>query len=123
MPSTIASTDEIEISVHPGDRGSVVHLRGRLNIDSSPALRDQLLALLQAQPPQAVILDFREVVYIDGSGIATLIEGLSIARMHRTTLCLRGLQGRLLQLFQVIGISTLFEKNGCGSTSSVSQVS
>jgi anti-sigma B factor antagonist len=99
----------------------MLRLRGRLNIDSSPALRDQLLAMLQAQSPKGVILDFSDVSYIDSSGIATLIEGLGVARTRQTTLCLQSLQGRLLNLFQVIGISTLFEKNGCGSASSVSQ--
>src|SRR5262249_53866516 len=117
------TSDGLEIVVHHGDRGSIVHLRGRLNINSSPALRDHLLAILQAQSPPPVIVDFSDVSYVDSSGIATLVEGLGMARMRQTTLCLQGLQGRLLHLFQVIGISTLFENNGCGSASSVSQVS
>ena|SRR5215469_3341053 len=114
---------DLEIIVSKRDESSIVRLRGRLNVDSSPALRDRLLPLLRAQPPQAVILDFSDVSYVDSSGIATVVEGLGMARMRQTTLCLQGLQGRLLHLFQVTGISTLFEKNGCTSASSVSQVS
>jgi anti-sigma B factor antagonist len=79
--------------------------------------------MLRKQPPEAVIVDLTDVSYIDGSGIATLIEGLKIARQRQTTLCLQGLQGRLLHFFQVTGISALFETNGCGSASSVSKVS
>lgn len=123
MRDTAPTTEDFEIAIDHGEEVSIVRLRGRLNIETSPALRDQLLAMLQAQSPQAVILDFSEVSYVDSSGIATVVEGLGIARMRQTTLCLQGLQGRLLHLFQVIGISTLFEKNGCGSASSVSQVS
>ena len=123
MRGTVPTTDGLEIAIHHGEEGSIVSVRGRLNIDSSPALRDQLLAMLQAQSPHAVILDFSDVSYVDSSGIATLIEGLKMARLRQTTLCVQGLQGRLLHLFQVIGISTLFEKNGCRSASSVSQVS
>ena len=124
MPhDTIPATDSLEITVRPDDRGSIVCLRGRLNIDSSPALRDRLLFILQAHSPQAVIVDFSEVSYLDSSGIATLIEGLKIARMRQTTLCVQGLQDRLLHLFQAIGMSTLFAKNGCGSASSASKVS
>jgi anti-anti-sigma factor len=122
-PSSDTATDVLEITLQHDERGAIFRLRGRLNIDSSPALRDQLLAMLQAQSPQAVIVDFGNVTYVDSSGIATLIEGLGIARMRQTTLCVQGLQGRLLHLFQIIGISTLFEKNGCGTASSVSQVS
>ena len=123
MRGKVRITEDLEIAVDHGEEVSIVRLRGRLNIDTSPALRDQLLAMLQAQSPQAVIVDFSEVSYVDSSGIATVVEGLGMARMRQTTLCLQGLQGRLLHLFQVIGISTLFEKNGCGSVSSVSQVS
>jgi anti-sigma B factor antagonist len=123
MRDIVPPSEGFEIAIDHGEESSIVRLRGRLNIDSSPALRAQLLAMLQAQSPKAVIIDFRDVSYIDSSGIATVVEGLGIARMRQTTLCLQGLQGRLLHLFQVIGISTLFEKNGCGSASSVSQVS
>jgi len=120
---SIPLTDGLEITVHHGNEGSVARLRGRLNIDSSPALRDRLLSLLGAQSPEAVIVDLTDVSYIDSSGIATLIEGLRIARMQQTTLCVQGLRGRLLHLFQVTGISLLFEKTGCGSAPSASQVS
>ena len=119
----IPLTDDLELTMHHGDEGSILRLRGCLNIDSSPALRDRLLAMLGAQSSEAVIVDLTDVSYIDSSGVATLIEGLRMARTRQTTLCLQGLQGRLLHLFQVTGISTLFEKNGCGSTSSVSKVS
>jgi anti-sigma B factor antagonist len=115
--------DGLEIAEHRGEEGSIVRLRGRLNIDSSPDLRDRLLAMLQAQPRQAVVVDFNDVTYVDSSGIATLVEGLKIARLRQTPLCLQGLHGRLLHLFQVTGMSSLFEKSGCGSASSESKVS
>ena len=119
----VSAADSLEIAIHHGEEGSTVRLSGRLNIDSSPALRDRLLAMLQAQSPQAVIVDFSDVSYVDSSGIATLIEGLKMARQRQTTLCLHGLQGRLLHLFEVTGMSTLFEKNGCESASLESKVS
>jgi anti-sigma B factor antagonist len=118
-----SATDGLEIAVQHREDGSTVSLRGRLNIDSSPALRDRLLDLFQAQSPPTVIIDFTGVSYIDSSGIATLIEGLKMARERHTTLCLHGLQGRLLHLFEVTGMSTLFEKSGCATVSSESKAS
>ena len=123
MPDIVPTTEGFVIAIDHGEETSIVRLRGRLNIDSSPVLRDQLLAMLQAQSPQALTVDFSDVSYVDSSGVATLIEALKIARQRQTTLCLQGLQGRLLHLFEVTGMSSLFEKNGCGSASSVSQVS
>jgi len=114
----IPLTDGLEIITDHCDEASIVRLRGRLDVDSSPALRDRILSMLEAQPPKGVVVDLTEVSYIDSSGIATLIEGLRIAHVRQTTLCVQGLQGRLLHLFQVTGISTLFEQSGCGSASS-----
>ena len=73
---TIPATDSLEITVRPSEEGDTVCLRGHLNLDSSPALRDRLLAMLRTQSPQTVIVDFTDVSYVDSSGIATLIEGL-----------------------------------------------
>ena len=119
----IPLTDGLEIITDHCDEASIVRLRGRLNVDSSPALRDRLLSMLEAQSPKGVVVDFTDVSYVDSSGIATLIEALRIARLRQATLCVQGLEGRLLHLFQVTGISALFEKSGCGSVSTVSQVS
>ena len=117
------ATEDLEIAVSNRDEGILVRLRGRVTIDSSPALRDRLMALLRAQSPKAIIVDLSDVSYLDSSGLATLIEGLGVARMRQTTLCVQGLHGRLLQLFEATRLSSLFEKNGCAGVSSVSQVS
>ena len=105
--------DGLEITVDSDEAGTVFRLRGRVTIDSSPALRDRLLAMLRGQAPTAVIFDLTEVPYIDSSGIATLIEGLKIARNLQTAFCLQGLQGRLLHLFEVTGVLALFKASGC----------
>lgn len=113
----------LEIAMDHGEEGCIVRLRGRLNIDTSPALRDQLLTMLRTRSAERVIVDLTDVTYIDSSGIATLIEGLKMARMSQTALCMQGLQGRILHFFQATGILTLFETTDCGSPTSVSKVS
>ena len=109
----VSSVDCLEITVDDDEEGTVVRLQGRIDIDSSPALRDRLLAILGEQGPTAVIFDLTEVPYIDSSGIATLIEGLKVARNRHIAFCLQGLQGRLLHLFEVTGVMNLFMANGC----------
>lgn len=105
--------DGLEITVDDAAEGTVLRLCGRVTIDSSPALRDRLLIMLRGQAPTAVIVDLNEVSYIDSSGIATLIEGLKIARNRQTAFCVQGLQGRLLHLFEVTGVLALFKASGC----------
>jgi anti-sigma B factor antagonist len=118
-----SATDGLEITVDHGTEGIVVRLRGHVGIDSSPELRDRLLGILRAQSVKALIVDLTNVPYVDSSGIATLIEGLKIARNRHTMFHLRGLQGRLLHLFQITGLLALFETNGSGSTGSTPKVS
>jgi anti-sigma B factor antagonist len=117
-------TDSLQISVESGKEVVVMHLQGRIDIESSPHLRDQLLVLLRRQVrPETIAIDLAAVAYIDTSGIATLIEGLKIARIGSIAMCLQGLQGRLLQLFQSTGIGSLFDTRGSANSLSVARVS
>jgi anti-sigma B factor antagonist len=116
------NSDTLEITVARSEEGVLVRLQGHLGIDSSPDLRDRLLAILPGQRSKVVIVDLREVSYVDTSGIATLLEAFKIARNQHTTLRLNGLQGRLARLFEVTGLIALFETSGPKSAASTLRV-
>jgi anti-sigma B factor antagonist len=122
LPKNVTTTDELEIKVIHGEQGALASLSGRLSIDSSPALRDQLLAILHSEPTQPVVVELTDISYMDSSGIATLIEALKIARSRKTTLRLSGLHGRLLHLFEVTGVLSLFRTTGRASDHPQSKV-
>ena len=105
----VSEGDSLDIKVDRGDDRAFVRLRGRLGIDSSPTLRDLLLAILQKQGAKTIIVDLTEVSFIDAAGIATLLEALKLARNRQVTLCLKGLQGRMARLFEVTGLQAVFE--------------
>ena len=100
--------DKPEIDIVDTENGALTSLKGRIDIDSSPAVRDRLLALLQAPHPRTVSIDLSGVSHIDSSGVATLIEALKIARNCETELRLQGLHDRLHRLFEATGILSLF---------------
>ena len=102
------SIEKSGMKIVAGEDGALACLYGRIDIDSSPALRDQFLALLQAPHPRIVSIDLSGVTHIDSSGVATLIEALKIARNCKTDLRLQGLHDRLLRLFESTGILSLF---------------
>ena len=107
---SIPTDSSLKISVDHKGQDCLVVLNGRINIDSSPDLRDQLVAILSEAPlPLIVTVDLAAVSYIETSGIATLIEALRIAGQHKTRLQLRGLTGSVLRLFEVAGVLSLFE--------------
>jgi anti-sigma B factor antagonist len=113
----ITEDDALKITLENTVHRAFVRVQGRIGIDSSPSLRDRLLTLLQGQPPQTIVVDLAQVSSIDASGIATLLEALKVARSRNTTLCLQGLQGRMIRLFTVTGLLPLFESSGCEGSS------
>ena len=111
----LASSGSISITVDHSGSDVLVRLNGRIDVDSSPDLRDCLLAILSEEPlPGAIIVDLAAVPYIETSGIATLIEALRIARHHQTIFRLQGLGGSALRLFEVTGLAALFEASNSG---------
>jgi anti-sigma B factor antagonist len=113
--TAVTSGINFEISVDRLGNDAIVRPSGRIDVDSSPDLRDCLLAILSAEPlPRAITVDLAGVPYIETSGIATLIEALRIARHHQSIFCLQGLSGSVLRLFEVTGVLTLFEAGNSG---------
>jgi anti-sigma B factor antagonist len=111
----IPPSSSLTISVDQEGTNAVVRLTGRVDVDSSPDLRDRLRSLLSEKAlPQTVIVDLAGVSYIETSGAATLIEALRIARHHHTNFRLQGLGGAVLRLFEVTGVLALFEPSGSG---------
>ena len=111
----ILPSNNLTISVDQVGNDATVRLSGRVDVDSSPDLRDRLRTLLSEEGlPQAIIVDLAGVSYLETSGIATLIEALRIARHHQITFRLQGLSGAVLRLFEVTGVLALFGESGSG---------
>jgi anti-sigma B factor antagonist len=116
------TTNGLTISVIGSEGGTVVCLSGRFSIDSSPDVRDRLLAIFDQASPPTLTIDLGEVTYMDSSGLATLVEALKTAHDHKTLLRLRGLQDRPRYLLEVAGLLRLFETYGRTNGSSVRKV-
>jgi anti-sigma B factor antagonist len=116
--------DTLQIDIDLQKESAVMYLHGRVDIESSPDLRDNLLAMLQRQIPlETIAIDLAAVSYMDTAGLATLIEGLRIARIRDIAMRLRGPHGRILRLFHATGIGSLFDIGGPTLDSSTMTVS
>jgi anti-anti-sigma factor len=110
-----SSTSIIKIAVDHSGTDTIVRLNGRVDVDSSPDVRDRLRAILSSDPlPHAVTVDLSDVTSIEASGIATLIEALKVARHREIRFHLQG-QGSVLQLFESAGLLALFDKSSGGN--------
>jgi anti-anti-sigma factor len=112
------SSTNIEIGVDHSGVDAIVRLKGRIDVDSSPDVRDHLQAVLSRDPSlHAVTVDISDLSSIEASGIATLIEALKVARHCEIRFQLEG-HGSVLQLFESTGLLALFDKSSGGKGAS-----
>ena len=105
-----APSSHLAIAVDRSGTEAIVRLNGRIDVDSSPDVRDCLLTILSGkQSVHAVTVDLAGVTFIEASGVATLVEALKIAGHRQIQLHLQGLHGSVLRLFDVTGLLPLFE--------------
>ena len=99
---------DMQMQVH--DRGvwCLVSVSGRITIDSSPELLSLLVQRLSAAGRDSLTVDLSNVVYIDTSALAVLLEALRAARKLKRHFHLTGLSGRPRYLLEATGIIRLF---------------
>ena len=106
---TTVSLDDIRAVCEQRGDECKVSLSGRITIDSSPDLLALLLRQLESSSCRILTADFREVDYIDTSGLAVLVEILKAARTQGKAFRLSGLQERPRYLLEATRLLHLFE--------------
>ena len=86
----------------------VIHLRGEVDLQHSPRLRE-LLEGKAARKIPALVLDITEVKYIDSSGLATLVEYYQHSRSFGGRLALAGATHRVKSVFDLVRLNEIFE--------------
>ena len=103
----MGTNQELEIDIQPIDDGTVVRPSGDIDLSRAPAFRSRLAEVFQAAP-QRVVIDLSGVPYMDSSGVATLVEGMQLASRGSVKLILAGLQERVLSIFEIARLDTVF---------------
>ena len=91
-----------------------VSLSGRITIESSPGLYAFLLERLKSPVCRILTVDFCEVVYLDTSGLAMLVEILKAARRLGKTFQVSGLRERPRFLLEASRLLRLFHEVPAG---------
>lgn len=86
---------------------TIVDVAGDIDMGTSPGLRKLLLESLKST--SRLILNFRDVRYIDSSGIASLVEVLMKARSSQKQLVLFGLNRAVQEVLQLTRLTTIFD--------------
>ena len=94
----------LEVEVRPTQGGAVLDLSGEINGFGQEAL-DAAYAEAEATNPEAIILNFEGVDYINSTGIALIVGLRGRARAWRRGLLATGLSNHSVEIFNIPRLS------------------
>lgn len=90
------------------NNSTVCTLSGEINLESSPDLR-KFCAQLLAKGEKNMILNFKDVSYVDSSGLATLIELFQKIKEKSGSLKLCSLSDKVKGVFELTKLDRVFK--------------
>jgi anti-sigma B factor antagonist len=87
--------------------GVVLMLAGELDLASAPALEQQLKEVAQANPAR-LLLDLRNLRFMDSTGLALMIEAQQSANANGHRLAFRRGTSQVQRLFELSGVLERF---------------
>jgi anti-sigma B factor antagonist len=86
----------------------ICRLEGEIDFNNSPELRKSFIELIESGA-EKVILDLEKVIYVDSSGLATLVEMLQKLKNANGQLKLANLQEKVKSVFEITKLERIFE--------------
>lgn len=84
----------------------VIALDGEIDLETAPTVRTTLLEHLKKG--KNLLIDLAQVTYIDSSGIASLVEGLQMARKQGHDLALVSVSQRAHRVLELARLDKVF---------------
>jgi anti-sigma B factor antagonist len=100
--------DDVTITREEVNGVSVVVVRGEIDVASAPELRTHLHELCATHAP-SVAVDLRSVTFLDSSALGVLVGALRRCRENETSFKLVIDSPRLLKIFEITGLTSVFE--------------
>ena len=98
----------VKINVIAQESATIVEVAGEVDLYSSPEVRTTLIQLTEDKTP-VIIIDLREVSYMDSSGVATLVEGLQAMGTYNGKFILVNLRDEVKLVFELSRLDKVFE--------------
>jgi len=90
------------------DGTATISLSGEVDVYTSPRVKQEIVDLLN-QGVSRLVVDVSQVDYLDSTGLGVLIGGLKRAREHDGDLRLICDNPRILRIFEITGLTKIFE--------------
>jgi anti-sigma B factor antagonist len=99
----------VKISARRMDKTTILDISGDIDLAHSTEVRRMVLLEFRENRTPRVILNLRDVKYIDSSGVASLVEGLKASRDVGSRLILFGLSPIAHEVLQLSRLLKIFE--------------
>ncbi|PYT50641.1 MAG: anti-sigma factor antagonist [Acidobacteria bacterium] len=99
----------MQIAARHLDKTTIFDVSGDIDLATSPELRKALLRELREARAPRVVLNLKQVRYIDSSGVASLVEGLKASRDVGSRFVLFGLNKTIREVLQLSKLLRIFE--------------
>ena len=97
----------VEFKIEATSETQFIHIQGELIAENSHGLRE-LVNEVSQKAPSEIVIDLREVPFIDTSGLGTLVGIRATLRSKDITLKLRNPTERVLQNFKMTRLDMVF---------------
>ena len=87
----------------------IIDVRGEVDLFSSPKMRSAMVEAINSKEATQVAVNLSGVKYIDSSGVATLVEGLQLARSRHRAFVLFGLQQGAREVLELARLDKIFD--------------
>jgi anti-sigma B factor antagonist len=99
----------MEVATRQVGGATIVDVTGDITLYNSPEVRRVLLELLRERRAPRVILNLKNVKYIDSAGVASLVEGLKVSRDLKSRFSLYGLSSSAREVLELTRLIKIFE--------------
>jgi len=89
------------------DGAAIVDVVGEIDLNCSLVFQQDLLNLLD-EKPRSIVINLRDVTYMDSSGVASLVKLLSRIRKGGSSLHLVALRDRVRSVFEITRLDSVF---------------
>jgi anti-sigma B factor antagonist len=99
----------VQITVRRIEKITILDVSGDIDLASSPEVRKAFLRELRDNRIPRVVVNMKQVRYIDSSGVASLVEGLKASRDAGARFILFGLSTIAREVLQLSRLVKVFE--------------
>jgi anti-sigma B factor antagonist len=100
----------VSLSIRTGaqaDRTFVITLRGEVDYTTAQQFREEVSHLLGGGDMKVLVVDLKEVSFLDSTGVGTLVVASRICADFGVRMLLRDVNPFIARLFSVLGVSDI----------------